>query len=140
MEFARIGQTPWTPPISILFALDVALERYHAEGMQAAFARHARNARNVRAALQRLGFALFSQPGAHSDTVVAACPPPGVDPALLLRQLREKYGVVLSGGQGELSGKDRSLWNDGSGRRSRLSPPRCCAIESSLSELTSGVA
>lgn len=139
MEFARIGQTPWTPPISILFALDVALERYHAEGMQAAFARHARNARYVRGALQRLGFTLFSQPGAHSDTVVAAYPPAGVDPALLLRQLREKYGVVLSGGQGELAGKIVRFGTMGAVGEADFAAA-VGAIESTLAELTSGVA
>jgi aspartate aminotransferase-like enzyme len=104
-ESARDGQTPWTPPISILYALDVALERYHAEGMTVAFERHARFARAVRAALAALGFTIFSQPGAHSVTVVAAMPPEGLAAATLLRHVRERYGVVLSGGQGELAGK-----------------------------------
>jgi aspartate aminotransferase-like enzyme len=99
------GQTPWTPPVSIVFALDVALERYHAHGMEAQFERHARYARAVRAALEALGFAIFSRPGAHSDTVVAAYPPEGVEAKLLLERLRERYGVVLSGGQAEFAGK-----------------------------------
>jgi aspartate aminotransferase-like enzyme len=105
LEFSRKGQTPWTPPISIMFALDVALQRYHAQGMDRAFARHARYAATVRAGLQRLGFTLFSRPGAHSDTVVAAYPPEGIAPAPFLQRLREEHGVVLSGGQAELSGK-----------------------------------
>jgi aspartate aminotransferase-like enzyme len=105
IEFSHLGQTPWTPPISILFALDAALAHYHAVGMQAAFERHAEFAGLVRAALLRLGFTLLSKPGAHSDTVVAANPPAGIDPTPLLRALREEYGVVLSGGQAELAGK-----------------------------------
>jgi aspartate aminotransferase-like enzyme len=104
-EFSREGQTPWTPPVSIVYALDVALQRYHAEGMVAAFARHARYAQAVRAAFEALGWALVSQPGAHSVTVVAAVPPAGTAIAPLLDRLREHYGVVLSGGQGELAGK-----------------------------------
>ncbi|HEY2477082.1 MAG TPA: alanine--glyoxylate aminotransferase family protein [Candidatus Cybelea sp.] len=139
LEFARNGQTPWTPPISILFAFEAALKRYHEEGMSAAFARHARNAAYVRAALVRLGFTLFSQPGAHSETVVAAYPPAGVDPALLLRRLRERHGVVLSGGQGELAGKIVRF-----GTMGAISEGDFCAaveaIESTLSELISGVA
>lgn len=102
---AKDGQTPWTPPISILYGLDVALERYHAVGTVSAFRRHARFAAQVRDALTRLGFTLVSHPGAHSPTVVAAYPPTGVEPKGLLRALREKHGVVLAGGQGELSGK-----------------------------------
>lgn len=104
-EAAREGQTPWTPPISIVYALDVALQRYHAEGMETAYHRHARFAADVRAALTRIGFTLVSGPGAHSPTVVAAYPPPGAEPKHLLRGLREKHGVVLAGGQGELAGK-----------------------------------
>jgi aspartate aminotransferase-like enzyme len=104
-ESARHGQTPWTPPISILFALDVALQRYHAEGMDKSWARFARFAAAIRAAFERLGFTLVSAPDAHSPTVVAAYPPPGVDVKALLKGLREKHRVVLSGGQGELAGK-----------------------------------
>ncbi len=104
-EAAHHGEMPWTPPVSVFFALDVALQRYLAEGPEAAYARHARFAEIVRAALHDLGFALVSRPGAHSPTVVAAYPPAGVDAKHLLKALREKHGVVLAGGQGELSGK-----------------------------------
>lgn len=104
-EFAGKGQTPWTPPISIAFALDVALENYEREGATQAFARHARFAQRIRSAFEALGFTIFSQPDAHSVTVVAARPPQGIDAQTLLKTLREQYGLVLSGGQGELAGK-----------------------------------
>jgi aspartate aminotransferase-like enzyme len=104
-DAAREGQMPWTPPIPILFALDVALQRYHEGGASTAHARHARYAAAVRSALEALGFTLFSQPGAHSPTVVAAYPPTGVEISALVKRLREEHGVVLSGGQGELAGK-----------------------------------
>ncbi len=104
-EFASKGQTAWTPPISIFYALAVALERYHVDGLEANFERHASYARAVRAAFEALGCTIFSRPDAHSVTVVAAYPPEGVDAATLLKTLRERYGVVLSGGQGELTGK-----------------------------------
>ena len=104
-EFATKGQTPWTPPISIFYALAVALERYHMDGLESNFGRHASYARAVRAAFEALGCTIFSRPDAHSVTVVAAYPPDGVDPAKLLKTLRERHGVVISGGQGELTGK-----------------------------------
>jgi aspartate aminotransferase-like enzyme len=104
-EFARKGQTPWTPPISVLFALDVALQRYHAVGMSHVFARHTAYAQEVRETLQRAGFRLFSHPGAHSDTVVAVYPPENVAIAAMLKALRDRDNVVISDGQGELSGK-----------------------------------
>ena len=104
-DFAQKGETPWTPPISILYALDVALQLYHAGGMDAAIARHAQFAQVVRSGLTRLGFTLVSRDGAHSPAVVAAYSPAGVEPKALLRRLRERHGVVLAGGQGELAGK-----------------------------------
>jgi aspartate aminotransferase-like enzyme len=104
-EFAAQGQTPWTPPVSILFALDVALERYFDEGPEVVWQRHETYARAIRAAFSALGLETFSKPHAHSPTVVAARVPQGLDAALLLRKLREERGVVLSGGQLELKGK-----------------------------------
>jgi aspartate aminotransferase-like enzyme len=104
-EFAGKGQTVWTPPISIFYALAVGLERYHATGIEANVERHDRYARAVRAAFDALGFRIYSRSDAHSVTVVAAEPPAGADATAFLKRLREEYGVVLSGGQGELTGK-----------------------------------
>lgn len=105
LEFARQGQTPWTPPVSIIFALDAALHHYEYEGAQSVWHRHATYAEAIRAAFTALGLQIFSAPGAHSVTVVAARVPDGVEAAMLLRTLREERGVCLSGGQLELKGK-----------------------------------
>lgn len=104
-EFAVDGQTPWTPPVSIVYALDAALDLYEAEGAPAVWARHARYSTAVRAAVEALGLALFSQPGAHSTTVVAMHLPAGVDGGKLNKTLRETYGIVMGGGQAEMKGK-----------------------------------
>ncbi len=104
-SFASDGQTPWTPPVSILFALDAALERYHRAGAQRAYERHARYARAIRAFAEAAGLTLFSQPGAHSVTVVAMHAPSGLDVAKLRAELREDHGIVIGGGQAEFKGK-----------------------------------
>ncbi|MBV8244982.1 MAG: alanine--glyoxylate aminotransferase family protein [Candidatus Eremiobacteraeota bacterium] len=105
IEFARIGQTPWTPPVSLFFALDAALAQYQHEGGPAIWRRLRTYARAIRAAVEALELELFSQPGAHSDTVVAVRVPEGIDAAAMLKRLREERGIVLSGGQAELKGK-----------------------------------
>ena len=107
--------------------------------MQAAFERHAGFAGFVRAALQRLGFTLLSHPGAHSDTIVATYPPPGVDPTPLLQALREEYGIVLSGGQAELAGKIVRFGTMGDVDESDFQTA-FAAIEAALRPLTTGVA
>jgi aspartate aminotransferase-like enzyme len=104
-EFAKQGQTPWTPPVSVLFALDAALQHYHHEGAAKNWHRHAMYAQAIRAAFNALELPVFSRPDAHSVTVVAGRVPAQLDAATLLRKLREERGVSLSGGQLELKGK-----------------------------------
>jgi aspartate aminotransferase-like enzyme len=104
-EFAALGQTPWTPPVSIAFALDAALEEFERTGPAAVHERHARYARAIRAAARALGLELYSQDGAHSPTVVAVKLPPGIDGDAIRKSLRESRGVVIGGGQKELKGK-----------------------------------
>jgi len=104
-EFASIGQTPWTPPVSIAFGLDAALDEFERIGAAAVYERHARYARAIRAAARALGLAVFSQEGAHSPTVVAINLPEGIDGDAIRKSLRESRGVVIGGGQKELKGK-----------------------------------
>jgi aspartate aminotransferase-like enzyme len=104
-EFAVLGQTPWTPPVSIVFGLDAALDEFERTGAAAVHERHARYARAIRAAGQALGLEAYSHDGAHSPTVVALRLPAGVDGDAIRRSLREGRGVVIGGGQKDLKGK-----------------------------------
>ncbi|HZO93610.1 MAG TPA: alanine--glyoxylate aminotransferase family protein [Candidatus Baltobacteraceae bacterium] len=104
-EFDRIGQTPWTPPVSIAFALDVALDEFERTGAAATWERHARYARAIRAAASALGLSLYSREGAHSPTVVAIGLPDGIDGDAIRKEMRESRGVVIGGGQQALKGK-----------------------------------
>jgi aspartate aminotransferase-like enzyme len=103
--FADLGQTPWTPPVSIVYALDVALGLYEQEGASNVWQRHARNAQALRAAASALDLEVFSRDGAHSVTVVAVNNPSGIDGDAVRKRLREEHGFVLGGGQQELKGK-----------------------------------
>jgi aspartate aminotransferase-like enzyme len=104
-DFAALGQTPWTPPVSIVYALDAALDIYEATGPAEVWSRHARYARAIRAACVALGLEIFSHDDAHSVTVVAAKLPAGIDGDAIRRVLREEQGITLGGGQKELKGK-----------------------------------
>jgi aspartate aminotransferase-like enzyme len=104
-EFAALGQTPWTPPVSIAYALEVGIARYHAETAERAYARYDRYARAIHAFAGAAGIELVSRPGAHSVTVVAMYAPAGIDVAAVRKVLLEEHGITLGGGQGELKGK-----------------------------------
>jgi aspartate aminotransferase-like enzyme len=99
------GQTPYTPPISLMFALEAALRRMHAEGKERIFERHAQLAQRTRAGLVELGLELVADPACASQTVTAAWLPPGIEWRALARTLREEHGVVIAGGQGKLEGE-----------------------------------
>jgi aspartate aminotransferase-like enzyme len=104
-DFAALGQTPWTPPVSIVFGIDAALEAYEREGAPSVWERHERYARAIRACAAAMGLEVYSKEGAHSLTVVAIRLPAGVDGDAIRRTLREQRGVIIGGGQGRLKGE-----------------------------------
>ena len=103
--WADKGQTPFTPAIPVAFAMQEGLRMLQEEGLPNVYERHARLARATQAGLEALGFALYAREGYRSNTVTSAVPPPGVDVAALRTLLDTKYGVVIAGGQGKMSGK-----------------------------------
>ncbi len=111
-EFSRAfsyydqGQTPWTPAVSVMFSLDIALKKMMADGMGAVYEKHARIANDVRSGVKKLGLELFPKDEKYaSDTVTAVKVPEGVELSALRGKLRTDRQVVVAGGQGSLSGK-----------------------------------
>jgi aspartate aminotransferase-like enzyme len=104
-EQAEGGSTPWTPTISVLYALQEGIRMMEEEGLANVYARHRRLADATAAGLRALGFTLFAAEGYRSPTVTGAVPPPGLEVGALRRVLRERYGVVIAGGQGKMAGR-----------------------------------
>jgi aspartate aminotransferase-like enzyme len=95
----------FTPAVSLVAALDVALGLLLAEGLEAAFERHARLGRATREGAKAMGLELFSPDEDRSAVVTAIRSPEGIDSGRLLLLLRDNFGVTLAPGQGELKGK-----------------------------------
>lgn len=104
-SYLERGQTPWTPCISAFFGLAVALDMLLAEGLPNVIARHTKLAELTRQGVKSLGLSIFPEEKYASNTVTAVKPSEKLDVSKLLRILREEYKVILSGGQGNLSGK-----------------------------------
>jgi serine---pyruvate transaminase len=96
---------PFTPPVSLVAALDVALGLLLAEGLAAAFERHVRLGRAARAGVKAMGLELFSPDEDRSAVVTAARAPEGIDGREIVKSLRDRFGITIAGGQGELQGK-----------------------------------
>ncbi len=99
------GQTPFTPAVSVYYALDVALQKILAEGMTNVIARHARIAALARAQAKALGFRMFGEERYASNAVTALYAPDGVDTETLRKIAREEYELIIGGGQGPMRGK-----------------------------------
>src|SRR3972149_4500089 len=96
------GQTPWTPAVSIVFAMDIALGMILKEGIDNVFVRHAGRAKSARDGGKSLGLTLYGDEKHASNTVTAVDCPKGVEVKNLRKILREEYQVVLAGGQGKI--------------------------------------
>jgi aspartate aminotransferase-like enzyme len=94
----------FTPAVSLVVALDVALGLLLETGLDAAFERHVRLGRACRAGIKAMGLELFSPDEDRSAVVTAARVPDGIDGSELTLALRERHGVTIAGGQGELKG------------------------------------
>jgi serine---pyruvate transaminase len=95
----------FTPAVSILVGLDVALGLLLAEGLEEAFERHARLGRACRAGVKAMGLDLFSPDDDRSAVVTAVIAPDGIDSSELVQTLRDRHGIVLAPGQGPLKGR-----------------------------------
>ena len=107
LKKASKNQTPYTPAVSLFFALQEALKMAAEEGFPERRARMAALAGGVRAAASALDIQLFPQVNEHttySNTVTAMKMPSGMSDSQLRGGMR-KRGVVVSGGQEELKGK-----------------------------------
>jgi aspartate aminotransferase-like enzyme len=96
--------TAWTPAISLIQGLRVALRMLRTEGWANVYARHARLARATRAGAAALGLSLLA-PDAPSPAATAICVPAGVDGGALVRYLRDRMQVTFAGGQDRLKGR-----------------------------------
>jgi aspartate aminotransferase-like enzyme len=96
---------PFTPAVPLVLGLDVALGLLLEEGLEAAFDRHARLGRACREGVKAMGLELFSPDEERSAVVTTIVSPDGLDSSKLVAHLRDRHGVTLAPGQGELKGK-----------------------------------
>jgi serine---pyruvate transaminase len=99
-------QTPWTPGISIIVAMNKALDILFDEGLEKIFERHRILALATQRAAEKLGLELLvKDKSKRGFSVTSIIVPEGISTKELTRIMREKYGVTIAGGQGKLSGK-----------------------------------
>jgi len=97
--------SPFTPAVTLIRALDVALRLIEEETLQGVFERHTVLGRAAREAVKAMGLELFGPEDEQANVVTVARTPDGIDGAALPKTMRDKFGITIAGGQGHLKGK-----------------------------------
>ena len=104
-ESLETGSTPFTPAVTIVAALDVALRMLLDAGLEDAYARHASLGRACREGAKAMGLELFSPDEERSAVVTAILTPEGIDARELVLALRDRFGITVALGHGELGAR-----------------------------------
>jgi len=114
---AKNGESAYTPAVALIAALGAALDWIAAqaatadnpagdivEGRRKLVDNAETIAAMTRAAVLALGCTLFA-PKAPAAAATAVLPPAGVDSGLFVKELKSRFGVIITNGQGEMKGK-----------------------------------
>jgi aspartate aminotransferase-like enzyme len=102
---AEKGETPFTPPVSLVAGLCEALEMIHEEGLPNVLARHRRLSTALRAGGAAIGLSDFSQGVHKSATVVVFNVPEGLDGTAIVREMYQRHRTVIAGARNHFMGK-----------------------------------
>jgi aspartate aminotransferase-like enzyme len=97
--------SPFTPAVGLVQALDVALGLIEEEGLAQVYRRHDLLGRATRAAARGLDLALLGGGDERANVVTAICLPDTIDGTKVPKLMRDRFKITIAGGQGRLKGK-----------------------------------
>lgn len=92
-------QTPYTPAVSLIYALQQALKMMKQEGIENIWKRHQMLAEACQAGVKALGLSILSKSPANGVTAVVA--PAEIDGKAIIKGYKEQ-GIIVAGGQDHL--------------------------------------
>lgn len=100
-KWLKNGAFPYTPSVSDVHGLESVLDQVLEEGLDDAIERHTVAAEATRAGVQAMGLELWAAtPEIAANCVTSVRLPDSLDHLEVRAHVREKYGVMLSSGQG----------------------------------------
>jgi len=99
----KTGDTPFTPAVHSIQVMHQSLESIRETGPGEVMARHEAASAALIGAVEALGFRSF--PESPSRSVQAFLPPEHISSEEVIRSMEERCGIILAGGQDELSGR-----------------------------------
>lgn len=101
---AASGETSWTPATSLVLALAEALKYIKQIGMANLVENAQLLAAATRAAVTELGLELFA-PKSPAASVTAVRAPKGMDSGVIVKEFRNRFGSIITNGQGTMKGQ-----------------------------------
>jgi aspartate aminotransferase-like enzyme len=101
---ALIGESAWTPAVSLVLALDEALKYILELGPDQLIANAQMLAKATREAALALGLELFT-PNSPGSSVTAIKAPAGMDSGVIIKEFRNRIGMIITNGQGTMKGQ-----------------------------------
>jgi pyridoxamine--pyruvate transaminase len=127
---------PYTPSVTTIYGLESALAQAVEEGVEQMAARHDRIARACRRGVEAMGLDLWAAREEVAGPVVTGVViPAGIEDKALRGHLRDRYGIMISGGYGELLGKLVRLGHMGMAARPAYLAAQLAMLERTLSDL-----
>lgn len=97
--------TAFTPNVTHITGLYIALQKIQAEGIENVWARHAELTNIVRNSVKDLGLDLFTKDSEASHAITAVHKPQDIEIADIRKIMKDKYKIIIADGQADLKGK-----------------------------------
>ena len=99
-----IRDSPYTPAVNLVFALDEALKMMREEGLHNIFMRHNKHKLAMSNAIKALNLKLFADENSLSPSITAI-KTEGIDAEEFRKTIKKNFDILLAGGQDHLKGK-----------------------------------
>jgi aspartate aminotransferase-like enzyme len=112
-HFLERWETPFTPAVTLFWALDEALKIILEYGYEKWLRRHAAGAAGLYAGLRTYELEFYAAKGFESPIVAAMHIPPGMTDVAIREAMKKQYGILISGGLAHYKGKMFRIANIG---------------------------
>ena len=100
----KSNSNPYTPSVNLVFALEESLKMMKEEGLGNIFKRHSKHKSTISNAAKALKLKLFAEEKSLSPSITAI-ETNGFDAESFRKSIKDKYDILLAGGQDQLKGK-----------------------------------
>lgn len=102
--FHERKETPYTPAVTLFYALDEALKMLRGEKLENRIARHKACAEAFYEASKAMGLEPLAEESIRSNTVIAIKNPAGISDKDIREKMLKSHGIAIAGGMGQLRG------------------------------------